>query len=645
MTAFFVDQAPWRFMTFGGSVTAEHPPRRVGDVLVAMYALHDSVSSGVARPLPPTGWQDGPHAAGFIEPHSASTFADLKGRVGLFFYVVTAANLTQNQSTFTCPSGAFAQPDTSIFAVTIANFRGVRLSDNTFTYGTFTRGGVQTTDPGNVPATPISAADRLAVAITISNFSALSDVAAPTVWDDMREEHAYFNRGATSIIYTKVTDTSIPESNPAGFTFPGDPITGFAVFTWSFAAAPVPTSVRPAVADPKLLSLDCADDYQAFITGPDYRTRLATLRYESIKWNRILDDISEATVVVPDRLGGIRCMAPYGGLRPWRYGLMVERNGQEVWSGPVVGVGRDPGSIDDASSITVRAKDVLARFQKRLATDSISYVYTNADGGVVLKGVIESAMHHTDLWYMPTPVAVSSAAVTRKIVARDFVYAYDVIRELFNSAVDAYVLNGRLIVYEHPTGWLYEDDAGQNVALDGPYNNHGELVYGLFMAGAFEELPGWDMNGLAQGNRSWVPGGDSGEDGFRKYWTAGNSGLWSVDGVLDVVDVDSLYRAGDEAVPVVDTVFQRHADSLVALRANAPAVITGGSLAVGAPVDVPNLRPGSLWSIDVIDPGFEQLLQIARLKAVDFEVDVGEEGMTEKIRPTIHPVGFTMMES
>ena len=295
--------------------------------------------------------------------------------------------------------------------------------------------------------------------------------------------------------------------------------------------------------------------------------------------------------------------------------------------------------------MSVSAHDILARYKKRLVTDTVSYVYTNEDAGRILGGVIYSSAHGFDAWRMPTPSVLTGTAMSREIKARDFELAWDVLKDLFDAAIDAWVYNGALIVFEPSIGWRHLTVDGETVTLPGPYNDVGELVYGLFTDEAFQRRPGWSINGMAQSNRGWVPGGDSGEAGFRRYWTASaDPTIWELDGVLDIVDVDSLHRASDDDTPVEDTVFQRHADSLVAARAIAPAVITGGTLAEGAPVDVVNLRPGSLWSLDIHDAGRPQLLQIARLKAVDVEVSVDREaGLVESITPTLVPVGFTEM--
>ena len=71
--------------------------------------------------------------------------------------------------------------------------------------------------------------------------------------------------------------------------------------------------------------------------------------------------------------------------------------------------------------------------------------------------------------------------------------------------------------------------------------------------------------------------------------------------------------------------------------------MTGVPLAIGAPIDMENLRPGSIWTLDIFDAGFGQLLQLSRLKGVDVTWSTTDDGMIETITPTLHPVGFTEM--
>ena len=78
---------------------------------------------------------------------------------------------------------------------------------------------------------------------------------------------------------------------------------------------------------------------------------------------------------------------------------------------------------------------------------------------------------------------------------------------------------------------------------------------------------------------------------------------------------------------------------MLALRRDAPVIVSGGVLSQNAPVSVGRLFPGSLWTLDLADHGVTQLLSIQRLKRVDVSVNVSDEGLSEEVSPTFMPIG------
>ena len=93
---------------------------------------------------------------------------------------------------------------------------------------------------------------------------------------------------------------------------------------------------------------------------------------------------------------------------------MIERNGIEVWCGPVTQVTRNAAGGGTANTIEVRAEDHLARFKRRLATDTTSAVYVNVDACSLLAEVVASAMHPYDLWTFPVPDVNVGVPITRE---------------------------------------------------------------------------------------------------------------------------------------------------------------------------------------------------------------------------------------
>ena len=244
----------------------------------------------------------------------------------------------------------------------------------------------------------------------------------------------------------------------------------------------------------------------------------------------------------------------------------------------------------------------------------------------------------TEPWNMLVPEATTGSAIKRDILVREFELAWDILSDFAESSVDFWVGNGVLYMFDVNRGWVYHDGTGTAV-LDGPYSPEHELVYGTFTESTFADLPTWTINGWAQTNTAWVPGPDAGESGARRYWTATNPVSISYDGVLDSVEVFNLYRPEDEE-DIPNDVFQDFADSLVAVRGNGPPVIEGTVLSQNAPIDVDNLRPGSIWQVDIFDACYGQLLQAVRLKRVTVRASkTSDGGLTETVEPVLVPLG------
>ena len=82
------------------------------------------------------------------------------------------------------------------------------------------------------------------------------------------------------------------------------------------------------------------------------------------------------------------------------------------------------------------------------------------------------------------------------------------------------------------------------------------------------------------------------------------------------------------------------AQTINALRAIPPIVVEGGVLSENAPIDVDNLRPGSLWKMDVYDAGYGHLLTVGRLRRVNVSVSMSDSGLVEKVSATLYPPGW-----
>lgn len=390
------------------------------------------------------------------------------------------------------------------------------------------------------------------------------------------------------------------------------------------------------MANPNIVELGCAEEYTVIVTARDLVTYAAELSWSSISWSRVLDEVSTASVTIPDVFGGLRCNIEFGDtIVPWRFGLRIERNGSEVWSGPITSITRPERDGAGTDYVEIMASDIMMWMAKR--TTTASQLYTDRDGGVVFKGVLDDATQFDNLFDLRCPTFATGFTMTREILALDFEYSLDILSELANSAVDYFVLGKELVVYDvSDAGWFVLRDGVKTriAATDDPF---GRYIYGLFTDDAYVARPGFTIDGMSQANNVFVPGADSGEAGFRLYWQASNVDLNY--GLLSHVDVSSLYRPSSDGPIIADAVFQEQADSILALRAQPIVVLSGGALSESAPVRIQDLLPGSLWAMDLAEVGVARLLDVQRLKRVDVEVSISKAGIVERVRPTLIPVG------
>jgi hypothetical protein len=388
--------------------------------------------------------------------------------------------------------------------------------------------------------------------------------------------------------------------------------------------------------NPNNVTIGCPDEYSAIITGRDLTSYAARLDWSNLTWSRVLDEISSASVTVPDAFGGLRCNIEMNDvLVPWRFGLRIERNSELVWAGPITSVERPERGGVGADYVTISADDKMAWLSKRTARNVLSF--QQADAADVFRTVIGDAVSFDNAFDLRCPSFTSGHSMTRDILPLDFEYTDQIIAELADSAVDYFVFGTDLVVYDarNPGWWTQRGERKTRIArTPDPY---GRYLFGLFTDEAFAGRPGFTLDGYAQGNNVIVPGADSGEAGFRRYWTASDVDL--TDGLLTYVDVSTLYRPQETGPIFDDGVFQNRADSLLAWKRTTPATVSGGWLSESAPVTVQSLLPGSLWAIDLAEKGVERLLTVQRLKRVDVSVDANDGSLVERIAPSLIPVG------
>lgn len=377
-----------------------------------------------------------------------------------------------------------------------------------------------------------------------------------------------------------------------------------------------------------------AEDYTATIVARDLNTVVSTVRFSDLGWGRVLDDLSEATVTIPDKLYGRPCEAALSEeLEPWRYGLLIERNAQRVWRGPITDITRPPG----VDALTITANDKMAWTKKRRLYGS-DLEFEGVDSGRAFRRLVERAVGVDNVFGLYCPTVITGHVIYRNVVALDFEWIFDVLAELAQASIDFTVVDDKLVLRHPGVAWYWAPvPQGSTELIEGGGD---PLSFGPFTDEAFAERPGYQKNGWEQGNDIVVPGADSGEAGFRRYWQQTNGGADPRDGVLSYVDVNALYRPQPGTPISTAGIFQQRANALYAMRKYAPQVTMGTALTRQAPVEINQLVPGSVWGIDITESKIPALrAKLQRLARVDVKVTVGDDGVSEEIVPTLIPIG------
>jgi hypothetical protein len=360
--------------------------------------------------------------------------------------------------------------------------------------------------------------------------------------------------------------------------------------------------------------LGCPNEYMVFVTDRFLQKRLLSLPFSGVTWGRVLDDVSEASITIPDSYGGLRCCNEIAGLRPWRYGIRIERDSELVWTGPITQIVREAGSDAEGRTTTISASDQMAWLKRRVLRRSI-LAPLGEDTGVLFKLLIDAA--RLEDGELECPPFLTGYTVYREYVANEFAYIYDLVQELADAAVDFTMIGDQLV-------------AAADIANVFP-------GFGLITAEWFETMPGFTLDGWEQANTIYTPLPDSGEDGFRQWGFYSEAA--SADGVLDWVDTSY----GDSLLDV--NYATRAAQSIYQLRSQSPVVIANGTLSQNAAVSISQLIPGVVCRMDIGDDGcFSFLTTFVRLKRVNVTVSANDDGLSELVEPEWQPVGTEGLE-
>lgn len=236
---------------------------------------------------------------------------------------------------------------------------------------------------------------------------------------------------------------------------------------------------------------------RAILTDRCGETHVAELEnIVELEWTRIIDDASEARVVIG--VSGdaqTACCQAIGQTRPWARGLQILRDDVLVWEGPIVRVHVEYDTVE------ILARDVSAWLDVRTTHWPIRYGtdedtgdpigHGPADLSEIAEDIINSALRLDDPCILPYLTVEPSNVIGEMVVEPDEEPAGDLLRELARSGLD-YTCLGRRMIVGPDIGGIFD---GAGVPFVHLFDEH------------FASTPGIVDDGLEAATR-WIVVGD-----------------------------------------------------------------------------------------------------------------------------------------
>jgi hypothetical protein len=383
---------------------------------------------------------------------------------------------------------------------------------------------------------------------------------------------------------------------------------------------------------PQVAEIGCGD-YTIIAQTRCAGARVCTFKdAERIRFNRVLNDISEAEITLALRGNCCECL---GEIEPWAHEIAIYRDSLLVWVGPLIDIDID----QEAERATLYAKDLLAWSDHRVVEIAdVDYEPEATDLADAFVWLLNHA-YCKDPWCMTWAVDPIGVPVERWYPSFDkaggdrwggqYPTVYSELRTLTEGGVD-YTVVGRHM-------W------GGSVQVTNPSASNVMLLDSHFAA-----APKIKVTGAKMGNRQIVAGGIGGHYGYTddqidmhpnvsgQITPALLDGIQQKYGLLETFQTNRLYDEVDttDAVNAIGSEAKSRWDLL-----HRPVVyISSGRLHPSAPFTFEeNLIPGTTVRIGVQRSCVRLTETTMRL----YEVNVTVTPEVESIDVTFQPTGTT----
>jgi len=321
---------------------------------------------------------------------------------------------------------------------------------------------------------------------------------------------------------------------------------------------------------------------------------LAPRKVTTALWGRRLDEASNATITIPVAGTDLRaCCVGGNRIETLRTEALISRNGLDVWQGWLL-----PATKFRRDTITIEATDILGWLDRRVLQQN--HVHVGVDMTTIALAYIADAARG-DLPFVINST-LSGVLATRTVLATEYRFAGEALRDLLETGLDATVVAGVLLLgpETQTCGTLRLRDTD----IDGD--------------------PEIAIDGRQRATRVIVKGGNG------------------IVAIYPPVPPTVCFHAADTVHSDESILDQASADNAAQLlyarlSASFPYYLTvpeGSALLPTAPVHINALIPGAIAQVSSRSLCVE-IEMAQRLTALDVEVAAG----IEQVRPTFEPLG------
>lgn len=185
--------------------------------------------------------------------------------------------------------------------------------------------------------------------------------------------------------------------------------------------------------------LGCNPTYNVLVTERCSESTLLEVEFQTLKWGRVRDGVSEASVTVP-----YGCCGKLADVRSWRHELHVIRDGDEVWSGPVV------VDVNCRSGVTLVANDYLAWLGRRVIRYARCYDPecggAPATGPVIAEQLVRDALEPDDPCLLDYLTRIDGGANQEREYKLNSAYTLDALTDLARGGLDFTAIGRRIML-------------------------------------------------------------------------------------------------------------------------------------------------------------------------------------------------------